>query len=53
MDTQELENLQKSSSTKSQDAEEKTSEELERNLNLNEANNEGLREVELKRQKVA
>ncbi|WP_264374755.1 MULTISPECIES: hypothetical protein [unclassified Wolbachia] len=53
MDTQELENLQKSSSTKSQDAEEKTSEELERNLNLNEANNKGLREVELRRQRVA
>ncbi|UIP91637.1 hypothetical protein IYZ83_005855 [Wolbachia pipientis] len=37
MDVQELENLQESSSTKSQDAEEKTSEELERNLNPNEA----------------
>ncbi|WP_353287844.1 hypothetical protein [Wolbachia endosymbiont (group B) of Gerris lacustris] len=53
MDTQELENLQKSSSIKSQDAEEKTSEELERNLNPNEANNEILREVELRRQRVA
>ncbi|WP_264336668.1 hypothetical protein [Wolbachia endosymbiont (group B) of Chorthippus brunneus] len=40
MDAQELENLQKSSSTKSQDAGEKTSEELERNLNPNEANND-------------
>lgn len=53
MDAQELENLQKSSSTKSQDAGEKTSEELERNLNPNEANNEVLREVELRRQRVA
>uniref|UniRef100_A0A3B0J7M3 Uncharacterized protein n=1 Tax=Wolbachia endosymbiont of Aleurodicus dispersus TaxID=1288877 RepID=A0A3B0J7M3_9RICK len=53
MDAQELENLKKSSSTKSQDAGEKTSEELERNLNPNEANNEVLREVELRRQRVA
>ncbi|AZU37842.1 hypothetical protein BBB02_05125 [Wolbachia endosymbiont of Bemisia tabaci] len=53
MDAQELENLKKSSSTKSQDTGEKTSEELERNLNPNEANNESLREVELKRQRVA
>ncbi|WP_407511619.1 hypothetical protein [Wolbachia endosymbiont of Trichogramma kaykai] len=39
VDAQELENLQKSSPTKSQDDGEKTSEELERNLNPNEANN--------------
>ncbi|WP_353277637.1 hypothetical protein [Wolbachia endosymbiont (group B) of Villa cingulata] len=42
MDAQELENLRKSSSIKSQDAGEKTSEELERNLNLNEANNDSV-----------
>lgn len=53
MDAQELENLQKNSSTKSQDAGKKTSEELERNLNPNEANNEVLREVELRRKRVA
>ncbi|OCA06046.1 hypothetical protein [Wolbachia endosymbiont of Trichogramma pretiosum] len=40
MNAQELEGLRKSSSTKSQDAGKKTSEELERNLNSNEANND-------------